>query len=379
MAAGAAIVKSVSGRYRDRAREIQQLVDEMESAWQGNAAGQARRGAGPLLTEHEIASHHFSISEDLTDRQSGSYSRAKNSVVPMPPEPGEVPAWGSASAAEWIPYAQRVEEYKGAAQHNVDVMNVYSGASLYNTDNLPVKYGELADDQAGVTFDQPDTINSEDFRDTRASSGPDDRSVGGARDFGPVGGPGPGDTGPAGRPNVTTPPPIPGQVGPAGTTTPGGFSPGQQPVGTPLPSTDFGQGRPVPTGGAPVAGFGPVGVGGGYPPGLNRGGPGEFGPRGSGPGGGGPAGGALPRGGASGVGAEPHPARANSTFGPAGARGAGAGMGGGMPMGGGRGRGEDDTERKTPTYLEGGDPEDLFGNELLTAPPVIGDDAYEDD
>ncbi len=47
---------------------------------------------------------------------------------------------------------------------------------------------------------------------------------------------------------------------------------------------------------------------------------------------------------------------------------------GGMPLGGGRGRGEEDTERKTPAYLEGGDPEDLYGSELLTAPPVIGDE-----
>jgi len=55
----------------------------------------------------------------------------------------------------------------------------------------------------------------------------------------------------------------------------------------------------------------------------------------------------------------------------AGARGA-SGMHG-MPMNN-RGRDEDDVERRTPTYLEGGDPEDLFGSELLTAPPVIGED-----
>jgi hypothetical protein len=40
----------------------------------------------------------------------------------------------------------------------------------------------------------------------------------------------------------------------------------------------------------------------------------------------------------------------------------------------GRPRDEDDQEHRVPTYLEGGDPESLFGSEVLTAPPVIGED-----
>jgi hypothetical protein len=55
-----------------------------------------------------------------------------------------------------------------------------------------------------------------------------------------------------------------------------------------------------------------------------------------------------------------------------GARGA-AGMGG-VPVGGGRGQDDDDLEHRVPSYLEGGDPEALFGSEVLTAPPVIGED-----
>jgi hypothetical protein len=46
----------------------------------------------------------------------------------------------------------------------------------------------------------------------------------------------------------------------------------------------------------------------------------------------------------------------------------------GIPLGGGRGRDEEDSEYRVPSYLEGGDPEDLFGSEVLTAPPVIGED-----
>jgi hypothetical protein len=46
----------------------------------------------------------------------------------------------------------------------------------------------------------------------------------------------------------------------------------------------------------------------------------------------------------------------------------------GVPLGAGKGRGEEDTERKRPPYLEGGDPDDLFDTDVLTAPPTIGDE-----
>jgi len=57
-----------------------------------------------------------------------------------------------------------------------------------------------------------------------------------------------------------------------------------------------------------------------------------------------------------------------------GAAGRGApGMGGGM---GGRGQqsdGDEDTEHQRPTYLVEGDPDEVFGTDMRTAPPVIGE------
>jgi hypothetical protein len=56
----------------------------------------------------------------------------------------------------------------------------------------------------------------------------------------------------------------------------------------------------------------------------------------------------------------------------------GAGFGG-VPIGaGGRGRGEEDTERKAPAYLDGGDSDELFDTDQLTAPPAIGDEDEDD-
>jgi hypothetical protein len=57
-------------------------------------------------------------------------------------------------------------------------------------------------------------------------------------------------------------------------------------------------------------------------------------------------------------------------------RAAGAGRGG-QGMGGaprGKGEGEEDQEHGRPAYLVEGDPESTFGNDQLTAPPVIGGD-----
>jgi hypothetical protein len=49
-------------------------------------------------------------------------------------------------------------------------------------------------------------------------------------------------------------------------------------------------------------------------------------------------------------------------------------MGGGM--GGARGHGsegEEDQEHQRPTYLVEGDPDEVFGTDMRTAPPVIGE------
>ncbi|NBH08856.1 hypothetical protein GTY80_37155, partial [Amycolatopsis sp. SID8362] len=57
--------------------------------------------------------------------------------------------------------------------------------------------------------------------------------------------------------------------------------------------------------------------------------------------------------------------------------GSGAAGRGGMGAGGmGRGQkgeGDEDTEHSRPTYLVEGDPDEVFGTDLRTAPPVIGE------
>lgn len=137
--------------------------------------------------------------------------------------------------------------------------------------------------------------------------------------------------------------------------------------GGPLPGTKTTQGGPGGrTGGGPGgrSGSGGVGAGSGRLPGAGTalGSPNAakgFGPDGS-------AGvmpgneGATGRGGATSAGA-------------AGRGGAAGGAMGGMGAGAAKGKGEEDIERTSPSYLLEPDPDDIFGNDTLVAPPVLGE------
>lgn len=419
---GTAIVQEVAASYESRAARFRELVALMESAWQGDAAEAARRGAGPVAVEHELSGFALGTAQDLTDRQAGSFGEAKNRVMPVPPKPEMLnPVVAFTDPMAVIDHERQVDEYNAAAQRNVDVMNGYSGASEYNTTNLPTTYGTLSNDQAGVGVGTDSTtVDSADFADSGGStSGEPGRRAGGSA--------GDSDRAAAGSP-VTDAEPTdrragsPGPGGLAATpdiTTPETFNP--TPPGQPLTPADPGAGRtPIaPTGGLPpgvdalVAGPGTGGVGGAPRGGIGGGagpvgggagprggvpgpGSGSAGPRGGapGPGGGGagPGGGSAgprdgvpgpggggggPRGGApgpgGGAGSEPPGSSVRSASAASAVPGRGNPAMSGIPVGAaGRSRDDEDTERKRPEWLEGGDPDDLFDTDVLTAPSTIG-------
>src|SRR5437870_11892306 len=84
LSGGAAIVNEVAAGYGERAEAIRRITGKMEAAWQGEAAGAARRGVGPVGIEHELAGTDLATAQDLTNRQAGSFVDAKNAVVPVP-------------------------------------------------------------------------------------------------------------------------------------------------------------------------------------------------------------------------------------------------------------------------------------------------------
>lgn len=370
--ASAQLVGYLSERHQKRAEWLRILNTRMENAWQGAAAGAARRGLGPLIAAHEQSAQALRTAQDLTSRQSGSFERAKNDVVPVPPEPGEVnPLLVLARPETAVTHYAQVAEYSRAAQHNVDVMNGYTNASTYNTENQPADYGSVATERSGVSVDDGESTRDGEPRAPRPRdagavtepvvaprrddvAAPQDGGPGQPRtvtgggtviagtapggDVGPRG----GDTGPRG-----------GADGPSGSTTaahhdgPGGrHGNAVTPRGNAL--TPRGSGHaPRGSGDAPRA---IAGV-----------------PRANG------AAGEILRGRV--VGAEPGPAGRAGPGGVATGPGRGGTGFGGLPVGGGGGRKTEDAERRTPAYLTGeDDPEDLFDTDQLTAPPTIGDE-----
>ena len=169
-----------------------------------------------------------------------------------------------------------------------------------------------------------------------------------------------------------------GVGGPNGSGSPGftGNDPNQtdQSGFTPLPGVNTGtSGYTPPTTTAAPSTFGPSGGTAGNVPGAGAGGfGGGFGSFG------GNAAGGAGAGAGSGTGGNPSSTGPRGMTpagmgpgGTAGGRGGAGGMGG---AGRGKGDGEEDKEHERPAYLVEGDPESAFGNDQLTAPPVIGGD-----
>lgn len=384
--AGAAIVNEVAAEYVEEAAAIQKLTARMESAWQGAAAGAAHRGAGPLATEHESSGSALLIAQALTSLEADVFVLSKNSVMPVPPKPTVPDPWTVlTNPGEQVIFEDQVDDYNAATKHNVAVMTDYASTASNNLRELPVRYGTLSDDGAGIEVGQDTTIDvDESDGDTSGRDADGPRGQGSAIEWRrPPGDENSGSAAASDQPNgnhagIDNKPSSERPNIPGGSTSPGSYTPAQS--------------TPVLSGGEPAGAARPVTATPGSGPGGTSG---LLGVLGSPAGSGGPRDGVgVPRGGAPGFvpregsqprGGVPREGAFRSAAPEAPARSAsgvlGGGRGGssinGVPVGAaGRGRDEEDREHRRPAFLEGGDPEDLFGSEVLTAPPTIG---VEDD
>ncbi|ONI77261.1 hypothetical protein ALI144C_34935 [Actinosynnema sp. ALI-1.44] len=371
LADAAEIVRKLVKEYEQQADEIIGLAGAMESAWQGEAAGVAQRGAGALAIAHAQAAPSMHVTQDLSMRQVASFEDARNSVQPIPPEPTVPDPWMMVTSLDAsATYAGQVAAYNAAAQHNVDVMSGYDNASTYNTSRLPSSYGALIADDAGVSVGT-------------AASPPPPR-VGDGR-------PSPGRTPP---PGVQPPGAGPSDHRPA---------PGDGPVAAPPLSvgdappqqTDPGSSRPAPDNrvssvpsaatnasstGASGAGAGSLGTGGvltGSPGSTSASSPDRPGTGhrfGGGPGARGGTGAEAGARSVAGRGAGQVGGITSGEGGPAARAGGVRGGLGVVPVSGaapGRGRSAEDEEHQRLSYLRDPDPEKTFGTDERTTPPVI--------
>jgi len=359
----------LSVSYADRAQRLDRLAAEMERAWQGDAADSARRGAGPLANRLALAIPQLGNAGRSIEQQAEEFLVAKNSVVPVPPVP-EKPGFfdnvfslGNAQGD----YEKKLAAAQSANDNNVAVMTRYEDATRRNVDMLT---------QIPAAFASFPSLGDAHIHELPPSGAPiPETTTTGIPPAGQGGQPA-ADSAPAGEAASTSQSRAgnPSQsaaadAGLAGTRaeSTGTAAASVAPLDIASPKQSLAPSLDGPRAGPPL---GPVGVGYGLGADATRGGvPG--GPRE-------PGGLGGPRGAVARPVSDPGvrgrgPAWPES---PA-ARGAGragtgrAGAGG--PVGAGRrSESEDDLEHRRPAFLVEADPDELFGNDQTTAPPVIG-------
>ncbi|VVJ23430.1 Uncharacterised protein [Amycolatopsis camponoti] len=394
----------LKGAYADRLSTIDALAKEMDAAWTGGGSDAAQNaGAHPLRVWMEDSGTKLTDSDKYLGEQNTAFTTVHAQVQEVPKDPPKNNLLNAVTP--WTTDTDRaIRDYNAKGQANVDAFNTYYKASNDNGQKMPT-YSALKGQQENVNIDDGKK---------KPGNGKGEGNGNGEGERGGAPGVGPGGVnmpGPGGVPSFNAQPPNtpggsfdPSKV-PGGSFDPSkvpGFDPSKVPSGSYDPSKIPGAGSYTPPNfndGTSASGFSPSDLPGvpSFGPGSTPsfsggGGGGGFGPGGSGgigdptagfgPGGsagfgpGGSSGASLP-GGAGGTGAGRGGMGAGG--GAMGAGGAGAGRAGSTGMGGmggmghgAKGQGGGDEER-TSKYLLGDDPNEIFGSDELTAPPVIGE------
>ncbi|MEV6829153.1 hypothetical protein [Amycolatopsis sp. NPDC051102] len=361
------------------AQSMTTAVNASKGTWEGTAADNAQQYFTSLSKWSDANSQNAKLASETIYEQGQAAATAKNSMpAPIPFSWGdEFKSWATSNPlnlADNIDQSiQKQKDSQAAHDEAAGVMatydkNLYEAASKQPAFAPPPSFstGGGGEDSSGTGdkngVNSPSGVNTPGGHAVNMPGG-------GAGTQGFVPGNVPGGTGgPAGHtiagPGSTT---GSGFV-PAGTTTPSSFTPSSIPgASTSNSNQQFGgmpPMSPMPMGGMNFGGDeaynSKIGGGGG-------GRSGGFGPGGSG------AGNATGAGAASGA-ARPGGIGAAEAAAGRGMGGLGAGTAGRGGMGRGqKGEGDEDTEHSRPTYLVEGDPDEVFGTDLRTAPPVIGE------
>ncbi|WP_160148757.1 PPE domain-containing protein [Amycolatopsis alkalitolerans] len=357
---GAKAAGTLQSVHDNRASQIDAINKAMDAAWQGDASQQVQAGAHPLGVWLRDSSANLQKSGTYLTDQGHAFDSAKSQVQEIAATPPHESLLDHVN-----PFSDKEDEinkYNQQGQTNVQAFQNYYNASAQNAAGMP-QYSAWTGNN--FSSNNPNNPNN-----------------------------------PSNNPNIGTTPPPSASLPPSGlgnppnigntpprynTKLPSTTDPNQGKYQTSLPNTD--SYKPPAWNDATTAagytpsttnpdfssGFGPSGSGSGSGSGAGSGGYGGgslagagFGPAGS------LGGGASTGAGASGAADGAAGAGRGGVGGGAGASGRAGSPGmGGMGRGAG-GKGGDDEEHQTK-YLVGDDPNELFGTDELTAPPVIGE------
>ncbi|MCU1684818.1 MAG: PPE-repeat protein [Amycolatopsis sp.] len=364
---GASAAQTLEQAHSTRASQIDALNQQMDAAWQGDASQAAQAGGHPLGTWLKDSASNLTKSHTFLSAQSSSFDTAKNTIQEIAAKPPEENFGDRIN-----PFSDKdneINKYNQQGQTNVNAFNAYYQASAQNAAGMP----QFSAWQGNPLSDGGNGQQNPPVGGNGGHVGGGTGGYGGSGGSGSYGGPG--------SYGVNTPaPPQPISVAHHPVAPPPNYNTGNPPGSglnsgttassyTPPPLTNPSSNYSSGFGPGSSGGFGPGGSGSGSGSGSGAFGGGAVG--GFGPGGSGSLGAGASSGAGSGVGS-----------GAAGRGGAGAGAGAaagkagtsgasGMGRGGG-GKGSEDEEHQNK-YLISEDPNELFGNDALTAPPVIGE------
>ena len=383
---GHAKVTSLSTELPDHAYDVQRVVDGTQQAWSGQAAEQALNGLAPEAESLLNAGSTMSTGQNAVSGSVDGFHTAAAKVVPMPPKPQvEDPLQAIMQGKKPSNMWDQTIAYSGAAKTNTDAMTAYEQTVNGHVSSLP-QINTTAPATSGTSTPQ---VN---VQVPPASSGSAGSSGGGSTYGGSssarsgsagYSGGGAGSTSSAGSAAAAAPS-VPGGV--SGSTSTSGYAGTASPV---APGANGGT-----TGGvshSPSSTGQSIGALGKDPsfsgnisgildgedpalPGGGSAGSGLGGARGIGAGGGGSGNSPKSAGGRSGASPIAAEEQALGRSGSVAAEKAGTGMTGGG-MGGARGKGEDDEEHKRKYDINAD--RELFLNQDLVAPQVIGESPAE--
>ncbi|WP_158882164.1 hypothetical protein [Amycolatopsis anabasis] len=343
------------------------LATKLEAAWTGKSADVARANIEPLAKVAASASQTLRANSLVVAKQVEGFEKLKATLHPgVTNEAPEKGLWDSATPWE-TETERRIAEHNQQVRENGDAYAAYVDLSNQTTSAMNMRYGDVpgfTDTDYGIK-DPADPPKPPPDRPWPPQPPPNPPQPPRTPNLPP---PTPNLPPPDRRPRPQLPIGPPNPKDPRNQTNPNAYVPPPPARLSPGPAPGFG-----PNGGGAGGDFGAgtFGPGGGYVPsgGLGSGsggGPGAGGPGSGGAGGPGRTGSALPGGGPG------APGQPGAGGGPGSGRGA-PGMGGGGMGGGKGGQGEEDAEHRTASYLQESDPDEIFGTDQRTAPPVIGE------
>ncbi|MPY97803.1 MAG: PPE domain-containing protein [Actinophytocola sp.] len=245
------IVEQLSKEFEVEAKELGAAHKQMMEYWEGDSADAAGKGVMPLIEAHAQNAPLIENASSSMTAQAESFSKSKNSVVPVPDEPAEPSTFAkfAGTIAPGTGYGDAVQSYRdGMAAHeqananNVRVMGQYTASTDGTRSALPSDFGVIEDDGAVINVE----TRASNAVASPTAAGP---SLGGAPGV-PSGGAPLTGGGHTGGPNVGAP----GGSGLPGGTTSGVQQPSAPPTGTPgTPGPPVRPGPGMPIAGGPVA------------------------------------------------------------------------------------------------------------------------------